>query len=118
VLALPTLRGGSATLLPLALESLLEEQAQVAQFQLLLHVDGALELRLPQDDGPTNTPANTPANAAFARCRQALADWFAAQGLAPVRLVHGHQPPCMQAGSGKLRRVIDLRAAPGRREHP
>ena len=100
VLALPAANGGSVMLLPLVLETVLEEQAGVAQFQLCRRPDGALELRLPAggDD----------AQAVFARCRRALRSHLARQGVQPLHIVRGLEPPLRQQGSGKLRRVIDL----------
>lgn len=102
-LVLPAARGGTVTLLPLMVESVIEEEAQVTQFQLLHRADGRLELRLPGQ--------GTEGQAAFARCRQALQSCFERQGAAPQRLLHGMQPPQRDPGSGKLRRIIDLAPA-------
>ena len=102
-LALPVLHGGTVTLLPLALETVVEEGAGVAQFQLLLREDQALELRLPLQ--------GSEARAAFDRCRRALRAWLQAQGARPLRLVLGAEAPLQQPGSGKLRRVVDLTRA-------
>jgi phenylacetate-CoA ligase len=98
VLHLPRQRGGTATLLPLVLETVLEEVAGVSQFQLLCRPGDMLELRL--------TPTGS---ASFARCRNALRACLAQHGVEPLRLVQGRQAPQRQRGSGKLRRVVDLR---------
>lgn len=101
-LLLPGRDGRPVALLPLALETVLEEQAGVLQFQLLRHADGTLELRLPAGAGPGD----------FARCRQALRAFIAHHGALCPALLDGQAPPAQQPGSGKLRRVLDLAAAP------
>ncbi len=101
-LVLPGPHGGSVSLLPLALETVVEEEAQVTQFQLIRRVDGALELRLAGHGGD--------ARAAFERCRRALLAFLQRQGVETPRVVLGRQAPLRQRGSGKLRRVIDLQA--------
>lgn len=100
-LMLPGRTGGSVTLLPLVLETVLEEQAGLSNFQLLLRLDGALELRLDRQ-GTAATTAR--------RAREALLNCLRDQGAASVRVVLGHDPPRRQPGSGKLLRVIDARA--------
>ncbi len=107
VLTLPGVSGGTVTLLPLVLETVIEEDAGVMQFQLLLTADGALELRLPA--GTDADTGNT--RPAFERCRDALAAFFVKQGVKPHRLVHGQHEPLRQPGSGKLRRVIEMKRA-------
>lgn len=104
VLTLPCTRGGTVALLPLVLETVIEEEAGITQFQLLLRPDGGLELRL-ADDG--NDP-----RAGFDRCRHALRAFFTTQGVKPPRVLQGTEPPLLQQGSGKLRRVIDMTCPP------
>lgn len=102
VLLLPGLRRREVRLLPLVLETVIEEQAGITQFQLLRLADGTLELRLPADPGP----------AAFANCRRVLLAFLERQGASPPRVLAGHEPPLRQRGSGKLRRVVDLSRNP------
>lgn len=105
VLTLPGARGGSVTILPLVLETVMEEVAGVTQFQWLLRPDGAMELRLPAHrDDPRPT---------FDACRRALHTLLSEHGVQRLRLVRGHQEPMRQPDSGKLRRVVDLRRGPG-----
>jgi phenylacetate-CoA ligase len=99
-LSLPGRHGDPVTLLPLVLESVIEEDAGVTRFQLLRRRDGVLEVRLPTEGGDQH--------AAFEACCRALQACFARQGVKPVRLCLGDEPPQRHAGSGKLRRVIDL----------
>lgn len=94
-LVLPGRAGGRVTLLPLALETVLEEQVGLHEFQLLLRPDHALELRLL---GPRGTTAR--------RARQALLDCLHDHGACRTRVVLGREPPRRQPGSGKLRRVL------------
>ncbi len=102
LLVLPALRGGTVTLLPLVVETLIEEGAQVTGFQLLLRPDGVLELRLPAEGAE--------GRAEFERCRLALAAGFERQGVAPMQIEYSALAPLRQGGSGKLRRVIDQKA--------
>jgi phenylacetate-CoA ligase len=85
-------------LLPLALTTVIEEQAGITQFQLLRTAADRLELRFePTVDAPL---------AAFARARQALLGYLATLGLGNVRIAHGHASPLRHASSGKLSRVL------------
>lgn len=100
VLELPGTGAHTVTVLPLALESVLEEDAGITQFQLLLRTDRSLELRLAGNDADRRR--------AFDRGRQALSAYLARQGARPVRVLQGTDEPRRQGGSGKLCRVIDL----------
>jgi phenylacetate-coenzyme A ligase PaaK-like adenylate-forming protein len=90
--------GGTATLLPLALSTVLEEGAGVFDFHLRQIDASTLLLRLPQrgEEG----------RAAAARCRTALKGYAASQGLAPiqVRTELGHSVP--RGRSGKACRIV------------
>ncbi len=102
-LTLRDTRRRAVTILPLALETAIEEAAQVTQFQLIGRRGGALELRF--EAGVTDT------RIAFERCRAAIGDLLAGHGVAPTRVTFSRAAPVHDAGSGKLRRVI---AAPAR----
>lgn len=93
---------GRIRLLPLALETAIEEDAGVTQFQLLLRSDTRLELRL--EAGAAD------AAAALARARRAVLAFLAGQGLRGVHVVCSRAAVRRQSGSGKLRRVVDARA--------
>jgi phenylacetate-CoA ligase len=90
--------GGTATLLPLALSTVLEESAGVFDFHLRQIDASTLLLRLPLrgEEG----------RAAAARCRTALKGYAASQGLAPiqVRTELGHSVP--RGRSGKACRIV------------
>ena len=90
--------GGTATLLPLALSTVLEEGAGVFDFHLRQIDASTLLLRLPLrgEEG----------RAAAARCRAALKGYAASQGLAPiqVRTELGHSVP--RGRSGKACRIV------------
>jgi phenylacetate-CoA ligase len=89
--------GRSAAILPLAVQTVIEEGAQVTQFQLLCTAADTLELRF--------EPALIDADVAFARSRGALAEYLRTLSLRGVRIVHGRQPPLRDRPSGKLSRV-------------
>ena len=99
VLVVPARGGGTVTLLPLALETMLEEQAGIIDFQLIARRDGGLELRLPQARG---------AAALARRGRDAVQDFLQRHGAEPMRVIPVCGAPLRQAGSGKLRRVLAM----------
>jgi phenylacetate-coenzyme A ligase PaaK-like adenylate-forming protein len=84
-------------ILPLAVETAIEEGAHVTQFQLLCTAPNVLELRFEPE--VIDTPG------AFGRARAALATFLASHGVAAVRIVHGRRPPMRDRRSGKLCRV-------------
>lgn len=93
----------AVTILPLALETAIEEQAQVTQFQVVGHASGrrsyALELRF--------EAAVAEPRAAFERCRRAVDAFLCEHGVAGARVRFSRAPPLRAGRSGKLRRVVD-----------
>jgi phenylacetate-CoA ligase len=89
--------GRTVTVLPLAVQTVIEEGAQVTQFQLLCTAPATLELRFES--------AVTDSDRTFVRAQSALADYLRTLGLERVRIVHGHKPPVRDRPSGKLCRV-------------
>lgn len=87
----------AVTVLPLAVETAIEEGAQVTQFQLLCTAPDTLELRF--------EPEVADADAAFARARRALHGYLQTLGLESVRIEHGRGLPLKERRSGKLCRV-------------
>jgi phenylacetate-CoA ligase len=97
-LTLRDARRRAVTILPLAIETAIEEAAQVTQFQLIGRRGGGLELRL---------EAVVPdAKATFERCRAAIEGLLAAHGVVPTRVTFSRAAPLREGPSGKLRRVI------------
>jgi len=90
------------TILPLAVETAIEEGANVTQFQLLCTAPDALELRFESEVSDVA--------AAFENARAALAAFLASHGLDNVRIVHGRRAPLREGASGKLCRVRLARA--------
>jgi phenylacetate-coenzyme A ligase PaaK-like adenylate-forming protein len=88
----------AVTILPLALETAIEEAAHVTQFQVIGQPDGDLELRF--------EPGVADAHAAFTRCRAAIDSYLVEHGVAPTRVHFSRAPPLHGGASGKLRRVI------------
>jgi phenylacetate-CoA ligase len=94
--------GQPVTLLPLALTTVLEDEAGVFDFQLR-QIDArtlALRLTLPDADGRT----------AMARCCRALHAFAREQGLKPIHVVEELGGPVPRGRSGKLRRVVGIPA--------
>jgi phenylacetate-coenzyme A ligase PaaK-like adenylate-forming protein len=87
--------GRSVTLLPLVLETVLEETAHVHDFQLIQRGSDRLVLRLGRG-----------AEGAGPRACAVLTDYLRTNGLANTRLEVAAEPPQREAASGKLRRVI------------
>lgn len=109
-LVLPAGAGRQAVLLPLALETVIEEAGGATQFQLVQRSANSLELRLaPPSAG---TPGAAEPAAAFARCAAALQAFLHAQGAQGVHIERGRQGPQHDVLSGKLRRVIALPPGP------
>jgi phenylacetate-CoA ligase len=99
-LTLRDARHRAVTILPLALETAIEEGAQVTQFQVIGQQDGHIELRFES--------AVPDAHAAFGRCRQAIDAFLAEQGVAHTRVQFNPARPLHGRASGKLRRVISV----------
>ncbi len=96
VLSLADAHGQPVKLLPLALTTVLEDDADTYRFQLTQ--TGTDELRLHLD-----TPAEVDAEM---RCRHVLGRYLHHQGLGNVRLVVTHGPLTRDPASGKVQRVI------------
>jgi phenylacetate-CoA ligase len=92
------LHGRAVTLLPLALTTVLEDDAGVFHFQLRQRDAHTLVLRLGLHGAP--------AQAAMARCRRALQRFVSSQGLMPVKLIDESSHPVPMGRSGKFRRVV------------
>ena len=90
--------GGTVTLLPLALSTVLEN-AGIFHFQLRQTGEHTLQVRL----GPGQETS-------IAACRRALNSFAKAQQLAPLELDIRTGQAVVHGRSGKLRRIIGLRA--------
>jgi phenylacetate-coenzyme A ligase PaaK-like adenylate-forming protein len=97
-LVVPGRAGHPVTLLPLALTTLLEEDAGVFDFQLQQLASGALRLTL----GPS--VAATPA--LREHCRRLLARFAADQGAAPIQILTRAAQTLRLGRSGKLKRIV------------
>jgi phenylacetate-coenzyme A ligase PaaK-like adenylate-forming protein len=84
-------------LLPLALSTVLEEEAGVFDFQLRQRDDHTLVLRLPQ--------AGETGRLALERCRQALQAYCSAQGTTRIQVLGELGQPIPRGRSGKLCRI-------------
>lgn len=94
--------GQPVTLLPLALTTVLEDEAGVFDFQLRQHDDRTLVLRL--------NLHGTEAATVVARCRAALEKLAAMQGLGPIHMRTEFGQAIPRGRSGKAQRVIAHRA--------
>jgi phenylacetate-coenzyme A ligase PaaK-like adenylate-forming protein len=90
--------GQPVTLLPLALTTVLEDEAGVFDFQLLQQNDHALVLRL----GASGEAADV----LEARCRAALAGFASTLGLAPLQVKVELSQTIQRGRSGKAQRVV------------
>ncbi|GIK85649.1 MAG: phenylacetate--CoA ligase family protein [Burkholderiales bacterium] len=99
-------------IVPLALESVVEEALGAVPFQLVAEGARALRLRLARTGPGATTPARRRA------CRRALLGYLASQGLGDVRVVDDAGEPAIDARSGKLRRVIAAGPPPPSRPRP
>lgn len=94
--------GAAVTLLPLALSTVLEEDAGVFDFQLRQLDDRTLALRLGTAHAAT---AET-----FGRCEAVLQAYARTQGFARLRVQAEPGQPLVRGRSGKVRRVVALPA--------
>lgn len=102
VLVLAGRRGRPVTVLPLAVSTVLEDDAGVFDFQLIQRDHRTLALRL--------ALCGTDATDAVARCAAALGRFAAVQGLAEIDLVHEPDTAFLRGRSGKLQRIVALPA--------
>jgi phenylacetate-CoA ligase len=90
--------GQSVTLLPLALTTVLEDEAGVFDFQLRQRDDHTLVLRLELNGEPAETVVT--------RCRAALAHFAEVQGLAPLDVIAELGQAVPRGRSGKAQRIV------------
>jgi phenylacetate-coenzyme A ligase PaaK-like adenylate-forming protein len=90
--------GRRVTILPLALTTVIEEQAGVYDFQLRQIDATTLALRLPGQDAASRE--------ALVRCRAAIHAFATAQGLPDLTLQEEIGQPLGRGRSGKVRRVL------------
>jgi phenylacetate-coenzyme A ligase PaaK-like adenylate-forming protein len=95
LLAFPAPDGTTVRLLPLALTTVLEEEAEVFEFQLVQNAPDALVVRLQEGE-----------RAAWGRVYEALRAYLRQHGLPHVHPVLDTEPPGKSSVSGKVRRVI------------
>ncbi len=98
VLVLDGAGGADVRLLPLAIETVIEEEAGVHRFQLIQTSRNALCLRV-------DAPGARQRAVACRRAARALARFLKAQGVGAVELKLDDCPPQVNPVSGKLRRV-------------
>jgi phenylacetate-CoA ligase len=90
--------GGSVTLLPLALTTVLEEEADIFDFQLRQKDERTLILRL--------NCSGAEAAHVLERCRHALSAFAQAQAMAPIQLLAEWGKPPGRGRSGKVQRIV------------
>jgi phenylacetate-coenzyme A ligase PaaK-like adenylate-forming protein len=94
-LRLPSKTGGEVTVVPLALETVLEEGAGAHEFQVVQGSDGGLTVHLGALERSRRAPVRT-----------ALRRYFESCEVGPVEIVISRRAPCRDPASGKLRRVV------------
>lgn len=94
-LRLPAKKGGEVTVVPLALETVLEEGAGAHEFQVVQGADGGLTVHL----GALERSRRAPIRAALRR-------YFESCEVGPVEIVISRRAPAREPASGKLRRVV------------
>jgi len=95
LLAFQAPNGATVRLLPLALTTVLEEEAHVYDFQLLQPSSDRIVVRLGAGE-----------STAWSRAHQALRAYLREQGLPQLEPVLDREPPARSPVSGKVRRVI------------
>jgi phenylacetate-CoA ligase len=102
-LTLRDTHGHHVTWLPLALSTVLEEQAGVYDFQLLQRDARSVAVRIGAPAAPQE------AQRALARCSKALHELASRDGLSGLRIVEEPGMPLERGHSGKVKRVIAVR---------
>ncbi len=90
--------GEFVRVLPLAIETVLEEDGGLSRFQLTQTARDELSLRIETDDSLDRRRA-------FDRAQDALTRFLAQQGVRPVRVRLDDEAPKVERTSGKLRRI-------------
>ncbi len=94
-LVFPLAAGGTATVVPLALTTVMEDDACVHDFQVTQTEPRKLQIRLGSDE-----------HGSAREVRRALGSYFDALGIGAVTIDIARRPPARDEVSGKLRRVI------------
>jgi phenylacetate-coenzyme A ligase PaaK-like adenylate-forming protein len=94
-LVFPLTGGGTATVVPLALTTVMEDDACVHDFQVTQTAPRKLQVRLGGDE-----------HGSAAEVRRALSSYFDTLGIGAVSIDIARRPPARDQVSGKLRRVI------------
>jgi phenylacetate-coenzyme A ligase PaaK-like adenylate-forming protein len=105
VLQLPSAGGKPITIVPLAIESVIEDRAGVHQFQLEQRPGNTLSIRL-------NAPPQRTPNDAWRSVRRCLREFLDAHGAHATRIVFDPAAPIANRASGKLRRVHGIARPP------
>lgn len=98
VLKLPAAHGMTVTIVPLAIESVLEDRAGIHQFQLRQSGPHGLTVRF-------NPPAGLTQHDVWPRVEQCLREFLDHQGARSTRISLDPAPPQVDPVSGKLRRI-------------
>lgn len=94
-LVFPLAAGGTATVVPLALATVMEDEACVHDFQVTQTAPRKLQIRLGGDE-----------HGSARKVRRALGSYFDALGIGAVSIDIARRAPMRDEVSGKLRRVI------------
>ncbi len=94
-LVFPLTRGGTATVVPLALTTVMEDDARVHDFQVTQTAPRKLQVRLGGEE-----------QGSASEVRRALGSYFDTLGIGEVSIDIARRPPARDQVSGKLRRVI------------
>ena len=94
-LVFPLTGGGTATVVPLALTTVMEDDACVHEFQVTQTAPRKLQVRLGGDE-----------HGSAGEVRRALSSYFDTLGIGAVSIDIARRPPARDQVSGKLRRVI------------
>lgn len=99
ILRLPGTGGSEATLLPMAVATVVEETRGVRRYQVLQTAGDVLTVRLDHDPGTDRAQV-------WDQVRAGLADLLRAHGVVDVKLRLADEPPQVNPRSGKLRHVV------------
>jgi phenylacetate-coenzyme A ligase PaaK-like adenylate-forming protein len=101
ILRVPRSGGGEAVLLPMAIATVVEENAGVRRYQIVQTAADALTIRLENHPG-------TDRDEVWRRVRKSLTDYLRRHGATAVVLHLAPEPPQAHPASGKLRHVLRM----------
>ena len=96
-----TEEGKQIKVAPLTIYAVLKEIHELRRFQVLVHPENRIELRLEVKEGVQE-------NVAFEMAKTKLKEFLASQGIIQIKIELSKEPPKQNPNSGKFKHIINL----------